>query len=78
MITVQSQPRKIVWKTLSQNTQHSWVLEAHIYNPSYSGGKDQEDGLKPAPGKQFPRPQLKNTLHKKKKKAKVWDGIQVA
>jgi hypothetical protein len=27
----------------------SWVLVAHAYNPSYSGGRDQEDcGLRPA------------------------------
>jgi hypothetical protein len=37
---------------------------AHACNPSYSGGRDQEDhGLNPAPGKQFVRPYLK----KKKK-----------
>jgi hypothetical protein len=30
----------------------SWVLVAHTCNPSYSGGRDQEDhGSKPAPGK---------------------------
>jgi hypothetical protein len=40
-------------------------LVAHAYNPSYSGGGDQEDnGLKPAPGKQFSRPYLKKTHHK--------------
>jgi hypothetical protein len=27
----------------------SWALVAHAYNPSYSGGRDQEDhGSKPA------------------------------
>jgi hypothetical protein len=27
---------------------HSWVLVAHTCNPSYSGGRDQEDqGLRP-------------------------------
>jgi hypothetical protein len=37
----------------------------HTYNPSYSGGRDQEDhGLKPAPDKQFSRSHLKNTQHK--------------
>jgi hypothetical protein len=42
------------------------VLVAHAYNPIYSGGKDQDDGgSKPAPGKQFLRPYLKNTQHKK-------------
>jgi hypothetical protein len=30
----------------------SWVLVAQAYNPSYSGGRDQEDyGSKPALGK---------------------------
>jgi hypothetical protein len=30
------------------------MLVAHTYNPSYSGGRDQEDGgSKPAQGKQF-------------------------
>jgi hypothetical protein len=24
-----------------------WILVAHTYNPSYSGGKDQDCGLKP-------------------------------
>jgi hypothetical protein len=44
---------------ISKKTQHislrymdSWVLVAHTCNPSYSGGRDQEDhGLKPALGK---------------------------
>jgi hypothetical protein len=30
-------------KTLPQKTKSSQVLVAHAYNPSYSGGKDQED-----------------------------------
>jgi hypothetical protein len=35
-------------------------------NPSYSGGEDQRDrGSKPAPGKQFARPYLEKTQHKK-------------
>jgi hypothetical protein len=35
----------------------------HTYNPSYSGGRDQEDpGSKPA--KWFLRPYLEKTLHK--------------
>jgi hypothetical protein len=38
----------------------------HAYNPSYSGGRDQEDsGSKSTPHKQFTRPYLKNTQHKK-------------
>jgi hypothetical protein len=35
-------------------------------NPSYSGGRDQEDWqFEASPGKQFARPYLKNTQHKK-------------
>jgi hypothetical protein len=35
----------------------------HTCNPSYSGGRDQEDhGLKPAQSKQFVRPYLEKTL----------------
>jgi hypothetical protein len=37
---------------------------AHVYTPSYSGGRDQEDvGLKPALGKL-----VRETLSQKKKK----------
>jgi hypothetical protein len=44
--------------------ERSW---AYAYNPTYSGGRDQEDqGLKPAPGKQFVRLYLKNTQYKTK------------
>jgi hypothetical protein len=42
------------------------VPVAHTCNPSYSGGRDQEEqGMKPAPGKQFKRPYLKSTQYKK-------------
>jgi hypothetical protein len=35
-----------------KNGKFSQALVAHAYNPSYSGGKDQEDhSSKPAPGK---------------------------
>jgi hypothetical protein len=41
-------------------------LVAHARNPSYSGGRDQEDyGLKPALGKQFVRPYLINPITKR-------------
>jgi hypothetical protein len=44
----------------------SWVLVAHTCNPSYSGGRDQEDrSLKPAPSKQLVTPYLDKTRHKK-------------
>jgi hypothetical protein len=43
------------------------VLVAHDCNPSYSGGRDQEDsGSKPAMGKQFVRPYLKKYPTKKR------------
>jgi hypothetical protein len=39
---------------------------AHACNPSYSGGRDQEDhGWKPVLGKQFERPYLEKNNHKK-------------
>jgi hypothetical protein len=44
------------------------ALVAHICNPSYSGGRDQEDSsLKPAWAKwfRFPRPYLEKAHHKK-------------
>jgi hypothetical protein len=41
---------------------------AHTCDPSYSGGRDQEDcGLKPTRAKEFTRPYLEKTRHKKKK-----------
>jgi hypothetical protein len=52
-----------------------WALVAHTCDPSYSGGRDQEDrgriegGLREdqdaSPGKQFSRPYLEKTHHKK-------------
>jgi hypothetical protein len=39
----------------------------HNYNPSYTGGGDQEDcSSKPAPEKKFQRPYLKNTQYRKR------------
>jgi hypothetical protein len=36
-------------EVLGKNSDLGWVPVAHICNPSYSGGRDQEDGgLKPA------------------------------
>jgi hypothetical protein len=33
---------------MAQEIEHCWVMVAHTCNPSYSGGRDQEDhGLKP-------------------------------
>jgi hypothetical protein len=42
------------------------VLVVTHNNPSYSGGRDQEDGdLRPIPGKKFVSPYLENTQCKK-------------
>jgi hypothetical protein len=42
------------------------ALVAHVCNPSYSGGTDQENqGSKPALSKQFGRPYLEKIQHKK-------------
>jgi hypothetical protein len=44
----------------------SLALMVHTCNPRYSGGRDQEDcSWKPTVGKQFARPYLKKTLHKR-------------
>jgi hypothetical protein len=41
-------------------------LVAHTCNPSYTGGRDQEDhGLKTAQANSLQDPILKKTLHKK-------------
>jgi hypothetical protein len=41
---------------------HSWGTMAHTYNPSYSGGKDQEDcSLKPAQANGSRNSILRNT-----------------
>jgi hypothetical protein len=41
------------------------ALVAHACNPSYSGGRDQEDhGSKPALANSSARPYLEKTLHK--------------
>jgi hypothetical protein len=52
--------------TKKKKNKTSWTPLAHTYNPSYSGGRDQEDhGSKSAPGKQFSRSYLKENHHKK-------------
>jgi hypothetical protein len=43
----------------------SWVPVAHTCNPSYSGGRDQEDcSLKPAPANSSTRPYLEKLFTK--------------
>jgi hypothetical protein len=52
---------------VTKNRTVSQVPVAHIYNPSYLGGRDQEDhGLKPAQANSSMRPYLKKTLHNKR------------
>jgi hypothetical protein len=44
----------------------SWALVVYAYNPSYSGGRDQEDlGLKPAQGSSLRDPISKKTFIQK-------------
>jgi hypothetical protein len=44
----------------------SWASVAHTYNPSYSGGKDQEDrSLKPAQANSSQDP-ISKKIHDKK------------
>jgi hypothetical protein len=51
----------------------SWALLTHTCNPSYLGGRDQEDqGSKAALDKYFTRPNLKKK--KKKTHTKKWRG----
>jgi hypothetical protein len=52
--------------TFKKKEESIWVPVSDACNPSYSGGRDQEDhGLKPALGKNFVRSNLENTKHKK-------------
>jgi hypothetical protein len=49
---------------------------AHAYNPSYSGGSDQEDhGSKPAWANSLPDPVSKKKKHKKKRAGGMSQGI---
>jgi hypothetical protein len=44
----------------------TWMLVAHTYNPSYSGGRDQEDlGSKPVQGNSWRDPILKKRIIEK-------------
>jgi hypothetical protein len=43
----------------------SWALVAHACNPSYSGGRDQDSGSKPAWANTAQDPIFKKTHHKK-------------
>jgi hypothetical protein len=54
------------------------VAVANTCNPSYSGGRDQEDpSLKPITGKQLARPYLKKKKknHHKKNSGEVAQGV---
>jgi hypothetical protein len=53
-------------KRCVKKNKNNWVLVAHTYNPSFSGGKDQKDhGSKSALSKQFTRSYLENIQQKK-------------
>jgi hypothetical protein len=54
-------------RSFLKNNQHSQALVAHICNPSYSGGKDQEDcGSKPDQANSSGDPISKENFAKKK------------
>jgi hypothetical protein len=54
----------------------SQVLVAHACDPSYSGGRDQEDGgSKPAQANSSLDPILKKPITKKKKKTTTTGGV---
>jgi hypothetical protein len=60
--------RRIFISALGVHTNliYSWAPVAHTCDPSYSGGRDQEDhGSKPACAKSSVGPYLKKTHHKK-------------
>jgi hypothetical protein len=64
------QPHSQKETNLHQDSTSCWALMAHTCNPSYSGGRNQGDrsssqSREVVPGKQFTRPYLENTLHKK-------------
>jgi hypothetical protein len=55
-----------------RNLVFSWVLVAHACNPSYSGGRDQEDrGSKSDQTNSF-----RNPISKKKKKSQKQDCVE--
>jgi hypothetical protein len=61
-------PREIIKQSVKYQLKgkRSWVLVAHTCDPSYSGGRDQEDcGLKPTRAKEFTRPYLEK-IHRRK------------
>jgi hypothetical protein len=53
-------------KPLVKKWELSWAWVAHVHNPSYSGGREQEDhSSKPALGNSSPDPISKKTITKK-------------
>jgi hypothetical protein len=66
MTTIKIKNRNYLKTKGLKNEAYCWVPVAHACNPSYSGGRDQEDhGLKPAPGKLYPRLYLEKPFTKK-------------
>jgi hypothetical protein len=52
-------------RVITQNGKVIWAPVAHACNPSYSGGREQEDlDLRSDKGKQFVRPYLEKKQHK--------------
>jgi hypothetical protein len=59
-------------KLLKKERKWSWPLVAYTCNPSYSGGRDQEDcGSKPAQANSSQKCILKKTHHRKQKQGLV-------
>jgi hypothetical protein len=62
--------------TSSRKGTDSWALLAHACNPSYSGGRDQEDwGSKPVPVNSLRHPVLKKNITHKKMTDGVAQGV---
>jgi hypothetical protein len=57
-----------------KRTRSSWALLAHAYNPSYSGGRDQDCDSKTAWANSLRGPILKKIHHKNR----AGGGTQVA
>jgi hypothetical protein len=58
---------------VSQELKEGQVQVTHTYNPSYSGGRDQEDhGSKPAWANSSRDPMSKKAHHKKKNGVVEW------
>jgi hypothetical protein len=59
---------------ITKNFKWGWALVAHTCNPSYTGGREEEDcSSKPAQANSSERTYFKTTLHKKA--GRVAEGV---